>query len=128
MGLTPSVSVLEKRILDLQTERQTSEDFMAKYKFRWEKVKKEKEALEAEKGDIHCHLEEVYSKVEAEAVAEAERVAKAEHQGYWRGHDDNTKFFRERLVILAPGAFCWEGYFEAYVKYVEAHRQAQAEG
>jgi len=31
-------------------------------------------------------------------------------------------------VVLAPDAFHQEGYFEAYVKYVEDHRQAPAEG
>jgi len=31
-------------------------------------------------------------------------------------------------MTLAPDAFCQDGYFEAYAKYIEDHRQAQAEG
>ena len=31
-------------------------------------------------------------------------------------------------MTLAPDAFRLEGYFEAYVKYVEDRRRAQAEG
>jgi len=52
--LTPSVSVLEGRILDLQAEHQRSEDSATKYKCHWKKEKKEKEALEAEKEDLQC--------------------------------------------------------------------------
>ncbi|KAJ8436354.1 hypothetical protein Cgig2_009919 [Carnegiea gigantea] len=69
------------------------ERFCSKYKHRREKRQ----------------LEEARSKVEAEIAAGAEKVAKAEHQGYWRGHEDHTKFFQELLV------------------YVEDRRQAQAE-
>ena len=52
MGSTPSVLVLEKRILDLQTECQKIEDAATKYKLLWEKVKKEREALQAESVDL----------------------------------------------------------------------------
>ncbi|KAJ8422192.1 hypothetical protein Cgig2_011944 [Carnegiea gigantea] len=54
VGSTPSISALEKRILNLQAECQKSEEFTAKYKRRLEKVKKEKEALETEKGDLNA--------------------------------------------------------------------------
>ena len=30
-------------------------------------------------------------------------------------------------MTLAPDAFCQEGYFEAYVKYIEDRHQVQAE-
>ena len=32
------------------------------------------------------------------------------------------------MITLAPDAFLQEGYFEAYVKYIEGRRQAWAEG
>jgi len=47
IGSTLPSLLLEKQVLDLQTECRKSEDFAAKYKHCWEKVKKEKEALEA---------------------------------------------------------------------------------
>jgi len=101
---TPSVSALEKRIHDLessdallrgqigdlQTERLKSEELSAKYKRHWDKLKKEKEAWQAEKGDLQCQLEEAYSKVEAEAAAGVERAAKVEHQGYQLGYEEHT--------------------------------------
>jgi len=55
---------------------------VAKYKRRWEKVRKEKEALEAEKGDLQRQLEETHSRVEDEGATRAEKVAKAKHQAY----------------------------------------------
>ena len=58
----------------------------------------------------------------------AEKAAKAEHQGYQQGHEDRIEFFHELLVTLVPNAFIQEDYFEAYVKYVEDRRRAQAEG
>ena len=95
----------------------------AKYKHHLKKVKKEKEALEAKKGELQCRLEEACSKAEAKAVAGVEKTTKAEQ--YCRGHEDRTEFF---LELLAPDAFHQEGYFGAYVKYVEDCRQAPAEG
>jgi len=46
--------ILEKQILDLQMECEKSKDSAAKHKRRWEKVNKEKEVLEADKGDLPC--------------------------------------------------------------------------
>jgi len=50
----------------------------AKYKHHLKKVKKEKEALEAKKGNLQCRLEEAPFKAEAEAVTGVEKTAKAE--------------------------------------------------
>ena len=61
-------------------------------------------------------------------MACAEKVGKVEYRGYRQGHEDRAEFFHELLVNLAAHAFSQEGYFEAYVKYVEDHHQVQAEG
>ena len=66
--------------------------------------------------------------MEAKTAVGAEKAAKAEKQGYWRDHEDRTKFFPELLVVLTPYDFRQEGYFELYVKYVEDHHQAEVKG
>ena len=73
-------------------------------------------------------MEEAHSKVEAEPAAEANRAAKAEQQCYGHGHKGRTKIFREFMETLAPNNFQQEGYFEAYVRYIEDSRQAYVEG
>ena len=44
------------------------EDSTAKYKHRWEKLKKDKEAWEAKKKKLHHQLEDTHIKVEAEKI------------------------------------------------------------
>ena len=92
MWLTSSASILKKQIRDLhssnvvlqgqignlQTEWQRSEESVAKYKRRWKKLKKEKEASEAERVELQHQLEETSIKIEAETVAGNEKAAKAE--------------------------------------------------
>jgi len=85
------------------------EEATAKYKSHFEKLKKEKQAREAEKKDLQHQLENVND------------------QGYWWGCEESIEFLRGLLVTLAPGTFRVEGYFEAYVKYVDELRQVEAE-
>ena len=56
------VALAKKRILELQAKYQKSEKSTAKYKRRLEMAKKEKEAFEAEKRELQCHLQEVVPK------------------------------------------------------------------
>ncbi|KAJ8432190.1 hypothetical protein Cgig2_013732 [Carnegiea gigantea] len=86
-------------------------------------LKKEKGAL-AEKTDLERQLKEARSQAEAEA----ERVTKAKDKGYQLGYDQSIEFFRELLLTMVPEAFSVEGYFEAYVKYIEDCRRDRAEG
>jgi len=93
---------------------QQSKDSTTKYKCHREKTRKEE-------GELQRQLEEARSKAKADAKAAsgAEKAVKAEHQRYWWGYEDRTKFFRELLVTLAPEAFNQDGYFKVYVKYVK---------
>jgi len=99
-----------------------------KYKRRWEKLKKEKEAWGAEKGNLRHQSEEAHSKVEAEVAGGAERAVNVEHEDYKHRHKDRAEFFRKFLITLAPDSLRQEGYFKVYVKYIKDRRQARAEG
>jgi len=45
---------LEEYVRGLQEERRKAEDLAAKYKSRWEKLKKGNEVWEAEKKELNC--------------------------------------------------------------------------
>jgi len=66
--------------------------------------------------------EEVSIKIEVERIAGHEGATKAELHGYQPSHEDCTEYFREFLETLAPNDIHQEGYFVAYVKYIEDHR------
>ena len=73
-------------------------------------------------------MEEAHSKTEQKRIASHEGAVKAKQQGYQRGPEDHTEFFREFLETLTPDAFLQEGYFEAYIKYVDDHCCARVLG
>lgn len=85
-------------------------------------------AWEAESKELQHQLEEASIKTKVETIVGNERGTEAEQQGYRRSHEDRTEFFREFLETLAPDDFHQEGYFEAYVKYIEDCCQARTEG
>ncbi|KAJ8429797.1 hypothetical protein Cgig2_015629 [Carnegiea gigantea] len=58
-------------------ERRRLEGLVTRYQRRWETMKEEKDAREAEKKDLQHQLEEALPKAEAEATAGAERAAQA---------------------------------------------------
>ena len=72
-----------------------SEDSATKNKHHWEKVKKGKEALEAEKrgptAPVGRHLLQSGGRGHRGAEKAAEAVGGDEHQGYWRGHEKVAK-------------------------------------
>jgi len=50
-------------------------------------------------------------------------VAQAKEQGYQQGRIDTLGYLHKVLVTLAH-AFQEDGYFEAYLHYVDKHQQA----
>lgn len=84
MRYAPSISHSEEKIRGLKEGQRNDDDSIAKYKHRLEKVKKEKEALGAEKEELHRQLGDAYIKLEAEKIARQESVAKAEGLGHQR--------------------------------------------
>jgi len=97
----PSVSTLEKWIHDLEVEHQRLEETAAKYKRCSKKLKKEKQALEAEQKNLEHQLQDAPSK----AKAKAEKSSNVEEHGYCLGYNYISEFFRELLLTLAPDAF-----------------------
>ena len=104
------------------------EDSAAKYKRHWEKLEKDEEAWEAKKKELHRQLEDAQIKVAIERIVSQESVAKAENQGYQHSQDERKEFFQEFLETLACDDFHHEGYFKAYVKYIEDYRLASESG
>lgn len=89
---------------------------------------KDKEAEEVEKKELQHPLEEASIKIEVERIAGHEGAAKVTQWGYQCGHEDCIKFFFEFIETLAPNYFHQDGYFEAYVKYIENRHHTCAAG
>ncbi|KAJ8440279.1 hypothetical protein Cgig2_031593 [Carnegiea gigantea] len=73
-------------------------------------------------------LEEAHIKIKDKMITSHKGAVKVERQGYQRGQEDRTEFFREFLEMLTPNDFQQEGYLEAYIIYVDDHCRAQASG
>ncbi|KAJ8420401.1 hypothetical protein Cgig2_028073 [Carnegiea gigantea] len=109
-------------------ERRMLKELVTRYQRRWEKLKEEKDAREADKKDLQRQLEEVLSKAKAEATAGAERAVKTRAQGYQQGRAAGhigilTQGLGDVYSRIPGGA-----YFEAYLDYVDERQQDEVEG